>query len=58
MTPLVISQTGTSVRVSFSQPSANGSPITNYTIVFLDYSDLSYKEFTSLCDGSVTLTKT
>lgn len=45
----VLTQLGTKVRVTWTAPENNGSPISSYFILF---NDGTFTEYPAICDGS------
>lgn len=53
--PPVLSQNGTVLKISFSTPLSNGSPVSSFMIKFLNKTDNSYYEYKAYCNGSSSI---
>lgn len=52
MTAVTTELVNTNVKISWTSPSSNGSPITEYKILILQNDGVTYTEQTSFCSGA------
>ena len=52
MDPVVLTQSGTAIVFSWTEPNANGEALTAMNLQLLDKADSTYREFEALCNGT------
>lgn len=48
----VLTQSGTALTFTWSVPNNNGAALDKYTLLLLDMADSTYREYTSICNGT------